>query len=403
MHDATRRSFLWQTAGGVAAAMAKPALKITSVKAAPLPVRGGVAARNPSTARRVLSDFEPARWRQFGPFSQLAGAILVQIRTDQGITGYGMGGGGGAAVYIIENHLSDLLVGTNPMNIELLWDQMFASTSFYGRRGLAIMAISGIDLALWDIAGKIAGLPVYRLLGGPTKEKVPAYYTGNDVEQGLKLGFRGVKISNFNDARGGKDGLRRDAERILAARKTLGPEPLLMVDALCAWDVPYTLELAERVAEAGLYFIEEPLLPDDIDGYTQLCHDLRGTRIASGEHEATRFGFQQLIRNKAVHVLQPDVSWSGGLTECRRIAQLGAAHGLPVLPHRGGSVYGMSLILSSNGPSMAESFGTGSSANELMELLTPKYEAGFYYPFEAPGFGVEFKAGVLKAYAPGLL
>jgi L-rhamnonate dehydratase len=258
--------------------------------------------RNQTASRQVLSDFDSRRWRQFGPFSQLGGAILVQIRTDQGITGYGMGGGGGAAVYIIENHLSDLLMGTNPMNIELLWDQMFASTSFYGRRGVAIMAISGIDLALWDIAGKQAGLPVYRLLGGPTKEKVPAYYTGNDVEQGLKLGFGGVKISSFNDARTGKEGLRRDAERILAARKTLGPEPLLMVDALCAWDVPYTLELAERVAEARVHFIEEPLPPDDIDGYSRLCREVRGARIASGEHEATRFGFQELIRHKAVHI-----------------------------------------------------------------------------------------------------
>jgi L-rhamnonate dehydratase len=402
MRNVSRRGFLWQATGGLAVAAAKPALKITSVRAVPLRVRGGEGSPDQSANRRVLPDFDPRRWRQFGPFSQLGGAILVQIRTDQGITGYGMGGGGGAAVYIIENHLSDLLMGTNPMNIELLWDQMFASTSFYGRRGVAIMAISGIDLALWDIAGKQAGLPVYRLLGGPTKEKVPAYYTGNDIERGLKLGFSGVKISNFNDARAGKEGLRRDADKILAARKTLGPDPLLMIDALCAWDVPYTLELAERVAEARVHFIEEPLLPDDIDGYSQLCREVRGARIASGEHEATRFGFQELIRHKAAHILQPDVTWSGGLTDCRRVAQLGAANGLPVLPHRGGSVYGMSLILCSQAPSIAESFGTGESGNELMELLTSKFEGGFYYPLEGPGFGVEFTSEVLKKYAPGL-
>ncbi len=337
----------------------------------------------------------------FGPFSQLGGAILVQIRTDQGITGYGMGGGGGAAVYVIEHHLADLLVGTDPLNIELLWGQMFASTSFYGRRGLALMAISGIDLALWDIAGKKAGLPVYRLLGGPTKQRVPAYYTGNDVERGLKLGFGGVKLSSFSDARGGRRGLRLDAEKILAARKAVGPDPLLMVDALCAWDVPYTLELAERVAEARVHFIEEPLLPDDMDGYSQLCREVRGVRIASGEHEATRFGFQQLIRNKAAHILQPDVTWSGGLTECLRVAQLGVANGLPVYPHRGGSVYGMTLILCSQAASLAESFGTG-SGNELMELLTPKFEGGFYYRFEGAGFGVEFTGELLRRYAPGL-
>ena len=371
------------------------------MRAAPLRVRGATPAG--PAQRKTLPDADPARWRQFGPFSQLTGAILVEIRTGQGIVGYGMGGGGSAACHIIEHHLSELLAGLDPLNIQLIWDQLFASTSFYGRRGVVIMALSGIDLALWDIAGKQAGKPVYELLGGPTRENVPGYYTGNDIEHGLKLGFRGVKISGFEDARRGRDGARRAVERILESRKRAGPETLLMIDLLSAWDVTYTLEVAERAAEAKLHFIEEPLLPDDSEGYARLCREVRSTRIASGEHEATRFGFQELIRNRAAHILQPDITWSGGLTECRRIAAVAGAAGLPLIPHRGGSVYGMTLLCTLRGQTLAESFGTGDSGNQIMELLTPQLEKGCYLPPKGPGFGVEFSAAIVRESAPGLL
>jgi len=396
----TRRGFLSGAATGFRAA-GERRLRITRVRAVPLRVRGEAAAG--PTERKSLPDTDPARWRQFGPFSQLTGAILVEICTDRGIIGYGMGGGGTAACYIIEHHLSELLAGLDPLNIQMIWDQLFASTSFYGRRGVVVMALSGIDLALWDIAGKHAGKPVHELLGGPTRENVPGYYTGNDIERGLKLGFRGVKISGFEDARRGRDGARRAVERILESRKRTGPEPLLMIDVLSAWDVAYTLDVAERSAEAKLHFIEEPLLPDDSEGYARLCREVHSTRIASGEHEATRFGFQELIRNRAAHILQPDITWSGGLTECRRIAAMADAAGLPLVPHRGGSVYGMTLLCTLRGQTLAESFGTGDSGNQIMELLTPQLEKGCYLPPKGPGFGVEFSDAILRKYAPGLL
>lgn len=243
----TRRQLL-ALAGGVRAASAAERLNITSVKAAPLRIRGASAQRS----SEPLPDFDPRRWRTFGPFSQLDGAILVQIRTREGLTGYGVGGGGAAACLIIEQHLAPLLRGANALNVELLWEQMFASTSFYGRRGLAIQAISGIDLALWDLAGKHAGLPVYRLLGGPTASRVAGYYTGNEVERGLKLGFRAVKISSFESFRHGPAGMRSNVDKILDARRRIGPDVRLMLDALCAWDVPYTIELVARTSEAQL-------------------------------------------------------------------------------------------------------------------------------------------------------
>jgi L-rhamnonate dehydratase len=310
-------------------------LKIESVQAYPVPLLPASRFGTPN----FKSDHDPARWRWFGPFSQLAGSIMVEIRTDQGLTGYGLGGGGGAGAYVVNNHLRDLLAGANALNTELLWDQMFASSSFYGRRGLAVMAISGVDLALWDIAGKHAGKPVYQLLGGATKDRVPAYATGNDVERGLKLGFGAFKLPVPDGVTQGQEGMNRTIARLKAARAAIGTEKLLMIDCLARWDVPYTLEMADRLEEVRLYFIEEPLYPDDIAGYERLCQEVRSTKIASGEHEYTRFGFQELIRHKAADVLQPDITWSGGLTELRRIAALASVASLPMIPHRGGSLY----------------------------------------------------------------
>ena len=188
---------------------------------------------------------------------------------------------------------------------------------------------------------------------------MPGYYTGNDVEHGLKLGFRAVKLANFADFRAGRDGMRENVQHILGG----AAEGRTKIRCLCwmrsvpgTW--PYTIDLAERVAEARLYFIEEPILPDDVDGYARLCREVRSTRIASGEHEATIYGFRELLRNRAAHILQPDLTWSGGLTDARRVAAAAEAAGVALIPHRGGSVYGMTLLLTTRAASLAESFGT---------------------------------------------
>ena len=306
---------------------------------------------------------------------------------------------GGAAKYVIENHLADLLIGANPLAVELIWDQMYNSSLFYGRKGLVIMAISGVDLALWDIRGKRAGLPVHKLLGGPVKARVPAYFTGFDVEVGLKLGFRAFKQPIRDGVNEGREGMKRIENRLREVRKIIGPDCQLMIDCLCQWDVPYTLEMAQRLQDVRLYWIEEPLSPDDITGYAQLCREVRGTLIASGEHEYTRFGFAELLRHGAVKILQPDTTWSGGLTELRKIAALAAAESLPVIPHRGGSPYGLSMILTTPNCPLAESFGIGESSNELMHALTPRFEDGYYYPTDKPGFGVELSEALLRKHS----
>ncbi len=161
----------------------------------------------------------------------------------------------------------------------------------------------------------------------------------------------------------------------------------------------YTLEMAEPMSEFRLYWIEEPLTPDELDGYAQLCREVRGPLIASGEHEYTRFGFEQLIERGAVKLMQPDTTWCGGLTEARRIAALGAARGLPMAPHRGGSAYGMAVILTTPNCVVAESIGVGDEGNELMQAMASRFEKGYYLPNEKPGFGVDFKPEWLRKYA----
>ena len=344
-------------------------------------------------------DHDPARWRWYGPFSQLAGSILVEIKTTGGLIGYGLGGGGSAAVHVIDRHLKDLLLRADPANIEALWEQMYSSSLFYGRKGVAIQAISGIDLALWDLAGKAAGLPVYKLLGGATKERVPVYLTSKSVEFGLQHGIRAFKLPVDSAPHEGKDGMKKAVAQVEAARKAIGPEADLMIDVLCRWDVPYTLEMVERLAPSRLMFIEEPLWPDDMAGYAQLCAEVRSTRIASGEHEYTRYGFENLIARRAAHILQPDITWSGGLTELRKIAALASAHQLPLIPHRGGSVYGLHFILATAHCKMAESFGVGEPGNEIMQTMSPRFSGGYLYASEKPGFGVEMSEAMIRKNA----
>ena len=381
----TRRSLWRLLPGAVWPALGRAAdrHKVVSVEAWAVPLLP--ASR--FGAANFKSDDDPARKRWFGPFSQLSGSLLVRIRTDSGLTGYGLGGGGGAGAYLVEHHLRDLVVGVNPLNTGLIWEQLHASTSFYGRRGLAIMAISGIDLALWDIAGKAAGKPVHELLGGAVKDKVAVYYTSNQPERGLALGCTAFKLPVGIGPDQGREGMKRFEERVMGVRKLIGEEASLMIDCLALWNVPYTLEMAERLAPYRLRWIEEPLYPDDMDGYEELCRKVRGTKIASGEHEYTRYGFAELIRRRAAHILQPDITWSGGLSELRRIAKMAAESGLPFVPHRGGSVYSLALLLATPGADLAESFGVGEPGNDLMQALSPRFEKGYLYPNTKPGFG----------------
>ena len=336
--------------------------------------------------------------RRRGPFAAQAGALMVEISTDDGLTGYGLGGGGLASALIIDRHLKEFLIGRDPRDVEKIWDELYAVTSIYGRRGLPVMAISGIDLALWDIVGKAAGKPVYRLVAKNPRTRFPAYATSGDFGMAVEQGFRGVKLAIPYGVADGQKGFDENLRLVREARRQIGPEVELMTDVYLKWDVDYTLRFARAARDAGLKWIEEPIPVDDYEGMARLCREVRDTLIVSGEHEFTRYGFRELLRYKASQILQPDISWAGGFSECLKIAALGAKEGIPTWPHQGGTPWGLHLIACLPLPAWAETWGPSARPpqNELFQRLRPAVTRGEFLLNDQPGFGVELDRALLE-------
>jgi L-rhamnonate dehydratase len=379
-------------------ATSDPTHKIVSVDAYPVhmypPPPGGWPVPTFS------SDDDPARWRFLGPFSQLPSSIVVVIKTNKGITGFGHGAGGNVAAEIIHGHLRHLLVGANPLNVEQLWDQMYSSGLFYGRRGVFVMALSGVDNALWDIRGKHAGKPVYRMIGGTPKNRAEVYFTHMKIDVGLELGMRNFKQMAHVGPASPVDEVDRFVDGIHSSRERIGPDARLMIDTSARFQtVEFAVEMARRLEQAKLYFMEEALSPDDILGKARLVREVTSTRIASGEHEYTHHGFEMLLHHKAVEILQPDVAWSGGLTALLRISKMAEEHSLPIIPHRGGSLFGLPIALTRVHCPLAEAFAVPGQGTDVMKAMSPRYEDGFYYPSEKPGFGTELTEEMVKKHS----
>lgn len=345
-------------------------------------------------------------------------AVLVRVTTDEGISGIGSAGvGSGAASYIIEHHLAPILTGQNPFNVELLWEQMFRSTLNYGRKGVVLEAISAVDIALWDILGKATGQPVYNLLGGRTRDRIQVYasrlYAHRDLDllasqaaDFVKQGFRAVKQRFGFGPRDGLDGMRRNLELVRTVRQAIGPDVELMADAYMGWDVPYAIRMIRMLEDAGmnLKWVEEPVIPDDIEGYARVRRSV-DTPISGGEHEFTRYGYQQLISREAVDILQPDVNRIGGITEARKIWALAAANNLAVIPHAG-QMHNYHVVMAHLNSPMAEYFPPAEAGGALdddtlfWELFEgePQAEQGFVQLSDRPGLGLELKESNVLAW-----
>ncbi len=336
-------------------------------------------------------------------------AVLVRVFVDDGPSGLGsVGVGNGSAAYIINEHLKPMVLGEDPFNTELLWEKMFRSTLNYGRKGVVLEAISAIDIALWDIKGKATGQPVYNLLGGKTRDRIRVYasrlYAQKDLddlarkaEGFVKQGFTALKQRFGFGPIDGPQGMRKNLELIKTVRSVIGPDIELMADAYMGWDVDYAIRMIRMIEDAGmnLRWVEEPLIPDDLDGYARVRRSV-STPISTGEHEFTRHGYRELIRREAVDILQPDVNRVGGITEAQKIWALASANNLTVVPHAG-QLHNYHLVMAHLNSPLAEYFpppGVGGVLDDdtlFWELFIgePQAVEGYVTLSEAPGLGSE--------------
>jgi L-rhamnonate dehydratase len=329
------------------------------------------------------------------------GGLIVEIETETGEIGVGITQGGEPGGIIIERHLARFLIGSDPRDVERLWDQMWRSTLYYGRKGLAICAISAIDLALWDLCGKLRDEPVYKLLGGATKDVIPCYVTGPQPARYKELGFFGGKLPLPHGPTDGIAGLNANVALVARARDEVGPDFDLMLDCYMALDVPYAIELANALRPYRVRWIEEPLPPDDYDGHARLKAACPWQRFTTGEHEFTRYGFRELIARASIDMLQPDLTWVGGITEARKIVAMAAAHDLPVVPHGSGVLSSHFQMAFTNTP-FQEVLAMSPDGNEIVpiwgEIFTgdPLPENGHIRPPDRPGWGIELNRSLVK-------
>jgi L-rhamnonate dehydratase len=345
----------------------------------------------------IYPQYRDKRCLWFGPMT----AAVIEISTNEGVSGLGVVGGGKGklAPVIIEEQFKQLLVGQSPFAVELLWEQMFRASQFYGRKGAVIEVISGIDIALWDLIGKLLGQPVYNLIGGKTKEKIPVYLTSALTERHIAEGFRHVKIPVRHGPADGKEGLKVNVAHVEKTRRMLGPDGDIMLDCYMALDVPYTIQLAKAVSDFGVLWIEEPVPPDQIDSYRRIKDAVTDMLITGGEHEFTRYGFRDLIEKKAVDILQPDVYRAGGISELKKIAAMASAYGLPVIPHGVGAPTYHFVIATNNCP-RAEFVDIFAQGGGPVLKGEPQPKNGFLTLSDSPGFGYQLDERILSREAP---
>ena len=350
---------------------------------------------------------------------------IVRIEDDGGLVGWGeakagVGSSGScrAVVAAIRDELGPALVGLDARRLTAAWDTMYnGSRAGYafdhgrgfpvlGRRGLAVAAMSGIDMALWDLLGKALDVPVVDLWGGPRTDTLPAYASGGWADAaGIGEQLLGYVAQGFGSVKmrvGVMDGdVATSVERVHAARRALGPGVGLMVDAHGTYSAPEAMRFAADVADLGLRWFEEPVNADDHAGARRVRASTY-IPIAAGESEFTRFDFRDLIEREAVDVLQPDLAICGGPSEGRRIAALAEAHQLELAPHCWGSALsfnaGVSLAFASSAARTIEYSLGGNPLLREMPERAPQVVDGLVSAPTEPGFGVTPRSDFLEEY-----
>ena len=356
-------------------------------------------------------------------------AHLVEIETDEGITGWGECFGPGnialANKYIVEKVIQPLIIGEDPINKEYIWHKVYNLLRDSGQKGMPIQALSGIDIALWDILAKKAKLPLYQLLGGKTNNKIPVYGYGmmlqkKSVEELCELFKKEanqIKEKNFK-AMKMKVGLgpKEDLKLVSAVREAIGNDFKLMVDANHAYNKNDALYVGRGLDEMEIYWFEEPVAPEDYDGYKELKEKLK-TNIAGGEAEFTKYGWNQLIKNNCIDIAQPEVCGLGGITEYLKVSALAQSNFIPIVNHVWGSALSVAvnLHLLTSLPDMPGGlfptksmleFDTTEKNIFITDLAEEKFSIldqvkdkdGFASPLENIGIGINPKKEFIKEY-----
>jgi D-galactarolactone cycloisomerase len=344
-------------------------------------------------------------------------AMIVEIETDDGIVGWGECYGPARITAAVVETMATLLVGQDPLRTEWLWHELYARFRDHGQKGAVIQGLSGIDIALWDIKGKHFGVPVHRLMGGPIRTEVAAYATGlyrretgsperylADEAAGYAAeGFGAVKLKvGF--------GIDEDVRVTRAVRDAIGADVALMIDANHAYDAVSAIRLGRQVEALDIGWFEEPVPPEDVAGHREVKAALT-IPIASGECEFTRFGFRELLASRAVDIVQPDTCSAGGLSECKKIADMVAAYGVRYTPHVWGTGIAtaaalqlLAVLPSLTPPSLNAiepmlEFDRTEHPIRAALLATPiEHRRGRVAVPDGPGLGVEIDRDALKRF-----
>ena len=320
------------------------------VRHAPRSIWGHLAEREKTLPLVTPLDVYPEYQETRGSWFWDSRMAVVEIETEDGVVGQGWCEDGvGAVTGVVDSHLRHLLTGAEASEVEGLWDRMYRATLPYGRKGIALQAISAIDIALWDNLGRASGKPVFELLGGPVHPCIAVYASalhpvGADrvAEEARAYVAEGYEAMKMRFPFGPGDGVRGMAENeahVANVRDSVGPDIEIMADAYMGWDFNYAKKMCRRLEKYDMAWVEEPFGPDDLRSYAKLRQET-SIPISGGEHEYTRFGFLDIIEKEAMDIIQPDLRRCGGFTEGKKIAALAQAAGVTVIPH----AYGVTHI-----------------------------------------------------------
>lgn len=381
-------------------------MKITAVEvmalAAPFAkVFGGPDKVPPQFARPAANQVTVPRLGQF--------STIVRVRTDEGVDGIGEAFGlptSEITASIISNYLRRIVIGRNPLDSTVIWDLLYSAQRGGGHsRGFMLDAISGIDIALWDLKGKIYGQPIYQLLGGAVRERIPVYASpvpfvadpeesGREARALVDRGFSRIKLKIGR-------GMETDLAHVAAVREAVGPAVSLMLDMNCGYDARSAIVLARELLPYNIFWIEEPVPPEDLDGLYKV-HQRSEIPVVTGECESTAFGMRDILVRGAADALQPNIAKAGGFTECQRIGDLARVFNVKIAPHGVGS--GLAIVAALHWCAALPNL----LVYEYNQFLNPLREAVIKEQLElqdsslavptGPGLGVTFDENAIEEY-----